>query len=110
MNSTIVATDNELKTELEKATTPLLLYFWATWCGPCKLVSPSVEWAAKEYGDRLKVIKMQVDNREEFEAAVDRYKVEGLPALRVVKNEEILVSHEGGITKNKLVEMLEQHL
>lgn len=109
MNSTIVATDDELKVELEKATKPLLLYFWATWCGPCKLVSPSVEWAAKNYSDRLKVIKMQVDNREEFEA-VNRYKVEGLPALRVVKNEEVLVSHEGGITKDKLAEILDQHL
>ncbi|NER32792.1 MAG: thioredoxin [Oscillatoria sp. SIO1A7] len=109
MSITIVVTDDELSTEVEKAQTPLLLYFWATWCGPCKLVSPSVEWVANNYSDRLKVIKMQVDNREEFKA-IDQYKVQGVPALRVIENQEVLTSHEGAITKNLLVEMIEQHI
>lgn len=109
MSITIVVTDDELNVEVEKAQTPLLLYFWATWCGPCKLVSPSVEWVANNYSDRLKVIKMQVDNREEFKA-IDQYNVQGVPALRVIENQKVLTSHEGAITKNLLVEMIEQHI
>ena len=109
MSITIVLTDDELNAEVEKAEMPLLLYFWASWCGPCKLVSPSVEWLANNYSDRLKVIKMQVDNREEFKA-IDQYKVQGVPALRVIENQEVLTSHEGAITKNLLVEMIEQHI
>ena len=109
MSITIVVTDDELNTEVEKADTPLLLYFWASWCGPCKLVSPSVESVANEYSNSLKVIKMQVEKREDFKA-IDLYNIQGVPALRVVKNQEVLTSHEGAITKNLLVEMIEQHI
>ncbi len=106
-SNVIVITDSEFETEVLKSEKPVLAYFWASWCGPCKLVAPSVEKVATEYSDRLKVVKMEVDPNPE---TVKLYKVEGLPALRLFRNEELLISHEGSITQKKLVEMLESHL
>ncbi|MEM1171377.1 MAG: thioredoxin family protein [Cyanobacteria bacterium P01_H01_bin.35] len=106
-SNVVVITDAEFEAEVLKSELPVLAYFWATWCGPCKLVAPSVEKVATEYSDRLKVVKMEVDPNPE---SVKSYKVEGVPALRLFRNEELLLSHEGSITQKKLVEMLEPHL
>ena len=106
-SNVIVITDSEFEAEVLKSEKPVLAYFWASWCGPCKLVAPSVEKVATEYGDRLKVVKMEVDPNPE---TVKQYKVEGLPALKLFRNQELLLSHEGSITQKKLVEILESHL
>lgn len=107
MSSVISITDTDFETEVLQATQPVLVYFWASWCGPCRLVSPSVDWAASNYGDRLKVVKMEVDPNPD---TVSQYKVEGVPALRLIKGTEVLESLEGAISKQKLVSMIETHL
>lgn len=107
MSSIISLTDKEFDTELEKATTPVLAYFWASWCGPCRLVSPYIQWAADEYGDRLTVLKLEVDPNPE---TVKKYKVEGVPAIRLFKGTELVEAHEGAITKQALASAIEKHL
>jgi thioredoxin 1 len=107
MSSIKTITDSEFDVELEKATKPVLAYFWASWCGPCRLVSPSVEWAADEYGDRLKVLKLEVDPNPE---AVKKCQVEGVPALRLFQNGQLIAAHEGAITKQGLTSFLDTHL
>ena len=106
-SNVIVITDSDFEAEVLKSDKTVLTYFWASWCGPCKLVAPSVEKVATEYSDRLKVVKMDVDPNPD---TVKLYKVEGSPALRLFRGEQLLLSHEGSITKTKLVEMLEPHL
>lgn len=106
-SNVVVITDSEFEVEVLQSEKLVLAYFWASWCGPCKLVSPSVEKVATEYSDRLKVVKMEVDPNPE---TVKSYKVEGLPALRLFGNKKLLLSHEGSITLKKLVERLEAHL
>ncbi|MGC9526998.1 MAG: thioredoxin family protein [Limnospira sp.] len=107
-SNVIVIQDSEFETEvLGNAEQATLAYFWAPWCGPCRLVSPSVEAVAENYADRLKVVKLEVDANPE---AVKRCQVEGVPALRLFKGDEVLVSHEGAITKPKLIALLEPHL
>ena len=106
-SNVIVITDSEFEAEVLKSEKLVLAYFWASWCGPCRLVAPSVEKVATEYSDRLKVVKMEVDPNPE---TVKQYQVEGLPALRLFRNQELLLSYEGGITQKKLVEMLGPHL
>lgn len=93
--------------EVLEAEKSVLLYFWASWCGPCKLVSPSIEWAADNYRDRLKVVKLEVDAHPD---TVAKCKVEGVPALRLYKGHEIVESHEGAIGKQALQAMLDNHL
>ena len=103
----ITITDAEFETEVLKAEQPVLVYFWASWCGPCQLMSPVINLAAATYSDRLKIVKMETDPNP---LTVKQYQVEGLPALRLVRGEQLLVSIEGVIGKDKLLSFLEDHL
>ena len=107
MNSVITIQDAEFGAEVLEAPQPVLVYFWASWCGPCRLMSPVVEWAANEYGDRLKIVKMEVDPNPE---SVAQYQVEGVPALRLFNSGELLEATEGAINKIKLEGFLNTHL
>ncbi|NWF60534.1 MAG: thioredoxin [Fischerella sp.] len=102
-----VITDAEFETEVLKAEVPVLVYFWASWCGPCTLMSPMVNFAANTYSDRLKVVKMEIDPNP---VTVKQYQVEGVPALRLIQGDKILASTEGVIGKDKLVNLLDTHL
>ncbi len=107
MSSVISITDSEFETEVLKAEKPVLVYLWASWCGPCRLVSPSINWAADTYSDRLKVIKMEVDPNPD---TVKKYHVEGVPTLLLFRNGEVAQSYEGAISKQKLGDLLEAQL
>ena len=107
MSNVTVISDNDFETQVLKAEQPVLVYFWAGWCGPCKLVSPSMDWVASNYGDRLKVVKMEIDPNP---IAVKQYKIEGVPAIRLFKDSQVLLVYEGAITKQKLAVLLDEHL
>ena len=103
----ITITDSEFETEVLKAEQPVLLYFWASWCGPCQLMSPIINLAATKYSDRLKIVKIEVDPNP---LTVKQYQVEGVPALRLVQGDKVLASTEGAIGKEKLLNFLDTHL
>lgn len=107
MSSVISITDAEFETEVLNAQQPVLVYFWASWCGPCRLVSPSIDGIAKTYSDRLKVAKMEIDPNP---TTVSKYHVEGVPALFLFKNGEVATSCEGAVGKQKIESMLADHL
>lgn len=102
-----VITDQEFINEVQQAEQPVLVYFWAAWCGPCRLMSPAVEQVANTYGDRLKIVKLEVDANPE---SVKECQVEGVPALRLFHANQLVMSHEGAITKAKLTELLDSSL
>ena len=103
----ISITDTEFETEVLQANEPVLVYFWASWCGPCQLMSPLINLAVTTYGDRLKVVKMEVDPNP---VTVKQYQVEGVPALRLFQGDQLLVSTEGVISKDKFLSLLDSHL
>jgi thioredoxin 1 len=107
MSSVIQITDTEFEKEVFSADKPVLVYFWASWCGPCRLVSPSIDWVADSYSDRLKVVKLEVDPNPD---SVGKCQVEGVPALRLFKDKEIVESHEGAIGKQQLQVLLDNCL
>lgn len=107
MSSVTEITDNEFESEVLKAEQPVLVYFWASWCGPCQLMSPLMDWAATTYSDRLKVVKMEVDPNP---STVKQYQVAGVPALRLFQGAQVLQSSEGVIGKQKLGALLDNHL
>ncbi len=107
-NGVITINDADFETEVLKADQPVLVYFWADWCGPCKLMSLMINQAATKYSDRLKIVKIEVDPNPE---TVKQYQVEGLPALRLLKENQVLESIEGvPPSKDKLFNLLDQHL
>lgn len=103
----ITITDAEFETEVLQSEQPVLVYFWASWCGPCQLMSPVINLAAETYSDRLKIVKIEADPNP---VTIKQYQVEGLPALRLLRGETLLESTEGVISKNKLLSLLDQHL
>ncbi|QYX33394.1 thioredoxin family protein [Sphaerospermopsis torques-reginae] len=103
----ITITDAEFETEVLKAEQPVLVYFWASWCGPCQLMSPMINLAATKYSDRLKIVKMEIDPNP---LTVKQYQVEGVPALRLIKENQLLESTEGVISKDQLLSLLDHHL
>ena len=107
MSKVISISDADFESEVLQAQQPVLVYLWASWCGPCRLVSPSVDAIAQNYSDRLKVVKMEVDPNPE---TVKQYKVEGVPAIRLFKEKELVESMEGAITKQKLENLLAAHI
>lgn len=107
MSTLKVISDSEFEAEVTGTEQPVLVYFWAAWCGPCRLMAPSVEAAAKTYGDRLKVLKMEVDPNP---LSVAKCKVEGVPALRLFKDGEMTGQSEGALPKQKLEEFLNANL
>ncbi len=107
MSSVTVINDAQFEREVLQADLPVLVYLWAAWCGPCRLVSPSIDWIATNYTDRVKVVKMEIDPNPE---TVKTYKVEGVPAIRLFKGHDMIHAWEGAITKDKLTTMLDRNL
>eukprot|EP00741_Cyanophora_paradoxa_P015653 tig00020903_g15110.t1 len=99
--------DASFKQDVLESDVPVLVDFYATWCGPCKLVAPLMDWAQGEYGDKLKVFKVEVDPNPE---SVKDFKVYGLPALLIFKDGQNVASHEGAISKAKLKDYLESNI
>lgn len=99
--------DREFSAEVLECDRPVLVDFWAAWCGPCRLVAPLMDWAAELYGDRLKVVKMEVDPNPE---TIARYKVEGIPTLILFEKGEILARIEGAVGKQRIEAMLTPYL
>jgi thioredoxin 1 len=107
VSSVTVINDAQFESEVLQSDLPVLVYLWAAWCGPCRLVSPSIDWIATNYSDRVKVVKMEIDPNPE---TVKTYKVEGVPAIRLFKGDALIHSLEGAITKDKLATILDSSL
>ena len=100
-------TDAKFQAEVLDAAGAVLVDVWATWCGPCRLMAPLMDWAASEYGERLKVGKLEADPNP---ATRDAQKVQGLPALILFKGGVEVARHEGAMAKPQLQAFLDANL
>lgn len=99
--------DAEFEQAVLKAEGTVLAYFWASWCGPCRLMSPTVEWAAGAWSDRLAIVKLEVDPNPE---SVKYCNVEGVPVLALFRQGQQIAASEGALTKAQITEFLTPHL
>ena len=107
MSNARAVTDAEFKTEVLDATIPVLVDFWATWCGPCQIMGPVIDALAGEYEGRLKVMKLNVD---ENPLTPPQYGVRGIPTLIVFKGGEEVHRIVGAEKKEKVDEALKKVL
>lgn len=107
MSSVMTISDAEFQAQVLAATQPVLVYFWAPWCGPCRLMAPIMDTIAAAYGDRLKVVKMEIDPNP---VSVKTYQVDGVPAFRLIQAGEVLEVLEGAVPKQKIEELINPHL
>ena len=100
-------TDATFETEVLQAQSPVLVDYWAEWCGPCKAIAPTLEEVAKEYSGKLKVAKANVDENQEIPR---RYGIRGIPTLMLFKNGNMEATKVGALSKSQLTAFLDSNI
>lgn len=108
MSEAIVhVTDSSFDDDVLKAAEPVLVDFWAAWCGPCKMIAPVLDELATEYAGKVKIAKMDVDANNETPA---KYNIRGIPTLMLFKNGNLEATKVGALSKAQLTEFLNAHI
>jgi thioredoxin 1 len=106
-DNVVHVSDASFEQEVLKSPQPVLIDFWAPWCGPCKAIAPVIDELAGEYAGRLKVVKINVDDNPEVPA---RYGVRGIPNLLIIKAGEVKQQIVGAVPKVQLVRAVDNAL
>jgi len=103
----VTITDDSFEKEVISADIPVLVDFWAEWCGPCKMIAPVLDEVAQIYQGRLKVTKINID---ENNGTPQKFGVRGIPTLMLFKNGELESTKVGAMSKSQLTAFLDTHL
>jgi thioredoxin 1 len=103
----VEVSDDTFEQEVLQSNVPVLVDFWAEWCGPCKMVSPLVDRLAEEFDGKLKVAKVNVDDNQALPA---RYGVRGIPTLMLFKDGDVTATKVGAVSKSHLDEFVRPHV
>jgi thioredoxin 1 len=99
--------DDSFEQEVLQAGVPVLVDYWADWCGPCKMISPILDEVAKEYAGRLKVCKLNID---ENQATPPKYGIRGIPTLMIFKNGNVEATKVGALSKSQLTAFVDTNI
>lgn len=97
--ATVAVTDDTFETEVRNSDVPVVVDFWAEWCGPCKQIGPALEELSAEYGDKIKIVKVNVDENMMVAGSLN---VRGIPALFLFKDGEVVSNKTGAAPKAAL--------
>jgi thioredoxin 1 len=100
-------TDGNFEAEVLRAQTPVLVDYWAEWCGPCKMIAPILDDVAKEYAGKLKVAKLNIDENQETPA---KFGIRGIPTLMLFKGGNVEATKVGALSKSQLTAFIDSNL
>lgn len=106
MSKTVVVTDDSFAGEVEQHAGLAVVDFWATWCGPCRMIAPILDQLSEEYADKLKVAKLDVDSNQK---TAMRFQVRSIPTLLFFKDGKLIDQVIGAVPKSALVAKIDQH-
>ncbi len=108
MSDKILAlSDDNFEDEVLKSSKPVLVDYWAEWCGPCKMITPILEDIAEEYSDRLTIAKLNIDDNPN---TPPKYGIRGIPTLMLFKDGQVEATKVGALSKSQLTAFLEQNI
>jgi len=100
-------TDDSFEQEVLQSNTPVLVDYWAEWCGPCKMIAPALDQIASEYQGRLKVAKLNID---ENQSTPPKYGIRGIPTLMLFKNGNVEATKVGALSKTQLAAFIDSNI
>ena len=100
-------TDATFDADVLKSSTPVLVDYWAEWCGPCKMIAPILDDIAKEYAGKLKVAKVNIDDNQ---ATPAKFGIRGIPTLMIFKNGNVEATKVGALSKSQLAAFIDSNL
>jgi len=106
-DSVLHVTDTDFNTTVLKADKPVLVDYWAEWCGPCKMIAPILDEIAKEFADKIIIAKLNIDENPQ---TPQHYGVRGIPTLMLFKEGEIEATKVGALSKSQLADFIESNL
>ena len=103
----IHVSDESFDQEVLQSDKPVLIDYWAEWCGPCKMIAPVLEEVASEYSDKIRVAKLNIDDNP---ATPPKYGIRGIPTLMLFKNGEVEATKVGAVSKAQLTAFLDENI
>ena len=100
-------TDGNFESEVLQSQTPVLVDYWAEWCGPCKMIAPILDDVAKDYAGKLKVAKLNIDDNQETPA---KYGIRGIPTLMLFKGGNVEATKVGALSKSQLTAFIDSNI
>ncbi|PCJ42970.1 MAG: thiol reductase thioredoxin [Moraxellaceae bacterium] len=107
MSGIVSVTDSTFESEVLQSDCPVLVDYWAEWCGPCKMIAPILEEIIGEYADKLKIAKLNIDDNDQ---TPPKYGIRGIPTLMLFKNGNVEATKVGALTKSQLTAFLDSNL
>jgi len=104
MSNVVYVTDGSFEADVLQSDVPVLVDYWAEWCGPCKMIAPILDEVSGEYSDKVTVAKLDVDQNQ---ATSIKYGIKGVPTLMLFKEGEVVATHVGALSKSQLTAFID---
>ncbi len=103
----VYVTDDSFETDVLKSAKPVLVDYWAEWCGPCRMIAPILDEVSGEYHDKLTIAKLDVDDNHQTSM---KYGIRGVPTLMLFKDGNVVATHVGALTKSQLTAFIDSNV